>query len=198
MTDDSQDFYLEGEERFGPVFSLLYGAFGKILLKKYYQTVVDDLRNEDFHSLLDVGCGTGELLLKLAGIKGEAAFYCVDPSSSMINVATKKFKRNGLAGRVKFAGGSSRHIPFDEKFDAIISSFSYHHWKDRDESLNNLMGYVSNSGFIKIYEYDNDFGRVKNSHGVREKEWAGLELDGFRKEIEHKNGLIILKLVKEK
>lgn len=177
----SEGLYQEGEERFGPVFSFLYGALGGFFLWKYHKTIVDDLKSSDFHKLLDVGCGSGELILKLSKVKNECSFFCVDPSESMLKVARRKVRRMGSSVPINLKIGSSRDIPFSEKFDAIISSFSYHHWKDRDSSLKSLVGYLSEGGFIGIYEYDNDLGRMNNSHGIRGNEWDSLVLEGFKK-----------------
>jgi ubiquinone/menaquinone biosynthesis C-methylase UbiE len=187
----SDSLYLEGEEKFGPLSSFFYGVASP-LLRKYYKTIFEYLKGKNFDSLLDIGCGPGNVVIKLAGIHPKAHFYCIDPSPNMIKLARKNIDRNYLDSRITAITGSSRSIPFDQKFDAIISSFSYHHWKDRDQSLKTLPGLLSKGGFLTIFEYDNDKGKLKNSHGISEREWDNLEIGGFHKTVEHTNGLIIL------
>ena len=191
----TEDFYLEGEERFGPVTSFLYGL-GSAVLNRYYEVIVEDLRSTKFRKLLDVGCGNGALLSKIALNFPDARLKGVDPSPYMLNRAKKNLARKGFISRVEVKIGSSRAIPFEEKFDAIISSFSYHHWKERDISLSSLASHLEDKGFLAIYEYDNSSRKIRSSHGINEGEWNDLEIEGLKKTINHKAGLIILTLSK--
>ncbi len=193
MTTES--FYVEGEERFGPVFSYLYGL-GSVFLNKYYRFIESDLKEKKFNSLLDVGCGNGALIGRLSNSFKSASFYGLDPSPHMLKRAEKLISRKGLEKRVDIRTGSSRSIPFDTRFDAIISSFSYHHWVDRDRSLLSLVSHLTDSGFVSIYEYDNSNKKFVSSHGVEESQWSSLEVKGLKKTIAHKKGLIILTLSK--
>ncbi len=195
MSEDS--FYLEGEEKFGTISSCIYDKILTPILKRYYNIIIDEIAGKKIEKLMDIGCGPGKVVISLAQDMVNTHFFCVDPSPSMLKMSRKNAVKYGLENRISIALGSSREIPFNEKFDAIISSFSYHHWKDRDESLKNLVRYLNDGGFIYIFEYDNDSGKLKNSHGVSEDEWANLKIEGVRKEIDHKKGLIILRLIKQ-
>jgi SAM-dependent methyltransferase len=192
----TEDFYLDGEERFGPVVSFLYGL-GSVALNRYYDVIVNDLRGRQFNRLLDVGCGNAVVLGKLAANLQSPQFCGVDPSPHMLSRAKSRLSRKKLNSRVELRIGSSRSIPFEGKFDAIISSFSYHHWKERDKSLLSLISHISDGGFMSIYEHDNSGRRITTSHGIEESEWNDLEIEGVRKTIDHKNGLIILTLAKQ-
>ncbi len=187
--------YLEGEEKFGVVSSCIYSKLVTPVLNRYYKIIVDDLYSKKIGKLLDIGSGPGKVAINLAKRMDSTKIYCVDPSPSMIKLAKRNASKNGVGEKIIFSIGSSREIPFDLKFDGIISSFSYHHWKDRDHALTKLADYLESGGFIYIYEYDNN-GKLKNSHGVREEEWENLKIDGFNKIIEHKSGMIILRLIK--
>jgi ubiquinone/menaquinone biosynthesis C-methylase UbiE len=61
---------------------------------------------------------------------------------------TKKYKN------INIEIGSSRKIPFERKFDIIFSSLSFHHWKEKEESLRYLKGFLRKNGEIRIYEYN--------------------------------------------
>lgn len=191
----TEDLYLEGEERFGPVTSFFFGI-GSIFLNRYYEVIKDDLETKNFDSLLDIGCGTGALLVRLAEKYKTKKFYGLDPSPHMLQRARKNVSRKGLSNRVELKSGSSRLIPFETKFDAIVSSFSYHHWVDRDQSLKSIIPHLSDHGFISIYEYDNSGRRFDSSHGVEEGEWEALNIEGVEKSIKHSRGIIILTLHK--
>lgn len=191
----TETLYLEGEEEFGPVTSFLFRV-GSLLLNKYYSTIIVDLKEKKFNNLLDIGCGNGTLMGKLANSFQSSHFYGIDPSPYMLGNAKRKMSRMGLTSRTELKLGSSRSVPFDIKFDAIVSSFSYHHWKERDNSLVNLASHLNDGGFISIYEFNNTSRRLHSSHGIDEKEWAQIEIEGLSKSIIQKNGLIILTLKK--
>ncbi|MGC8644786.1 MAG: class I SAM-dependent methyltransferase [Thermoplasmata archaeon] len=188
-----ESLYKEGEERFGYVSSLFYSFFSRFI-SGYHKEIVKDLEGEGFKTLLDVGSGPGSLAVILARSHPGASIYCVDPSPSMVSIARKRIAREGLGNRVFVLQGSSRKIPFNIKFDVIISSFSYHHWKDRDSSLPYLAGHLKNGGLIAIYEFHTSRGPFSTSHGISEEDWNGLEIEGFEKTVERKGGMISLKL----
>jgi ubiquinone/menaquinone biosynthesis C-methylase UbiE len=194
-TVTTEDLYLEGEERFGPVTSFFFGI-GSIFLNRYYGVILEDLEAKKFDNLLDVGCGTGALLTRLAKKYQTKSFYGLDPSPHMLQRAKKNLIRNGLGNRVELKNGSSRIIPFDVRFDAIVSSFSYHHWIERDESLKSLLPHLNEHGTVSIYEFDNSNRAVNSSHGVEEREWNSLEIEGIQKSITHRKGIIVLTLSK--
>ena len=194
-TVTTENLYLEGEEKFGPVTSFLFGL-SSIVLNKYYDAIVEDLKGKKFSSLLDLGCGRGNLLIKLAGELQTPSFYGLDPSPYMLKSAQKNLTKKELTSRLKVKIGSSRVIPFEEKFDAIISSFSYHHWKDRDSSIASIASHLSDDGFISIYEHEAGRDRISKAHGIKESDWEHLEIEGLKKTVTHNNGLIILTLTR--
>ena len=142
--------YKADDEKFGILLSPLY-ALGASLapsIRRFYAFVVDDLKGSKAHSIIDVGCGPGDVAIKAAATT-DAEFYAVDPSTAMVWMARH---RTG-SRRVRFALGSSRHLPFKRKFDIIYASLSFHHWPDKEESLLYLKRFLSANGEIRIYEF---------------------------------------------
>ena len=150
-------FYLKGEERFGPILSILYSALTGIgPMRQLYAFIIEDLRDSGRASILDVGTGPGIVPIGLSKLPG-VEIYAVDPSESMIRIAKS---RKGNARNVHFALGSSRSIPFNRKFNIIISSLSFHHWADKERSLMYLKGLLNKGGEIRIYERQRGRGLV--------------------------------------
>lgn len=161
------DYYLNGEERFGPVTSYLYYFAGKLpLCKKMYDYVVDDVRRSRASVILDIGTGPGDVPLRLAA-DGRRRIFAIDPSKSMIKIASR---HSGGMKNLKFALGSSRHIPFNVKFDMIYTSASYHHWIDKKASLRYINSFLRRNGEIRIYEYNarklHGFVKLGRSHAL--------------------------------
>lgn len=146
------EYYLEGEEKFGPIMSKLYSFFCHIgVARGLYDFMSSDLGKSKASRLLDVGTGTGAAPIMLAGRYPNLELYAVDPSPSMLKIA-----RNDAAKlkNIKFGFGSSRYIPFKCKFDIIFTSLSFHHWKDKEGSLKYLATRLAKGGEIRIYEFN--------------------------------------------
>jgi ubiquinone/menaquinone biosynthesis C-methylase UbiE len=83
--------------------------------------------------ILDVGCGTGYLLRRLADRCPDAAeLIGVDPARAMIAAA-----RAAAAGdRLQWLEGTAEELPFPEgSFDLVVSTTSFDHWADQQAGL---------------------------------------------------------------
>ena len=150
-----KDFYLKGEERFGPLSSRLYSVFAVKGLAGMYSLAINDITRKGAGRILEVGAGPGDLAVKLAERMPESEVYCIDPSKAMRNIGLKKIKERGL-NNMKYFLGSSRNVPLKLKFDIIFSTLSFHHWKEKSNSLSYLAKLLKPNGSILIYEYNKD------------------------------------------
>jgi ubiquinone/menaquinone biosynthesis C-methylase UbiE len=78
-------------------------------------------------SVLEVGCGTGELTQRARARVGPAGRVCgIDPSAEMIAVARQKSARAGLG--IDYRVATIEALPFpDASFDVVLSSLMMHH-----------------------------------------------------------------------
>ena len=127
------DYYEKGEERFGFISSKIYSIGSSKAMKSFYSFIAVDIKKYRPKRILDVGAGPGDLALLISKMKN-AEVYCVDPSYPMKKIAEKKFTRNRIKN-VRYELGSSRNIPFNEKFDVIVTTISFHHWKEKEKSI---------------------------------------------------------------
>jgi len=80
-------------------------------------------------SVLDVGCGTGEVTLRAKTRAKEGKAYGIDPAPEMIAVARSKAARKKLD--VDFRVGVIEALPFpDASLDVVTSSLMMHHLPD--------------------------------------------------------------------
>lgn len=93
------------------------------LLRK---TTVEQALIKPGDSVLDVGCGTGEVTL-LAKTRAKAgSVYGIDPAPEMIAVARRKATRKRLD--IDFRVGVIESLPFpDSSIDVVTSSLMMHH-----------------------------------------------------------------------
>jgi ubiquinone/menaquinone biosynthesis C-methylase UbiE len=80
-------------------------------------------------SALDIGCGPGQILLKLAQRLPAWRFIGVDRSTTMIQQAlAARDKAGPSAGRVEFRVADGKQLPFaDNTFDLVICNSVLHH-----------------------------------------------------------------------
>ncbi len=91
----------------------------------------------DTRQILELGCGTGELTVKILQRCPAAHVYAVDYSSRMLQFAQHKMERLGFAERVSWIeadfGNWAEHGLMKEievPLDACISSLAIHHLSD--------------------------------------------------------------------
>ena len=186
---------MQGEERFGSVKSRLY-ALTAAWRKSLIEFVANDVLSRNPRSVLDIGCGTCDILAQLRS--REIELYGTDPSPYMLELAKKKLRAIPVTELpiVHLSLGSCRLIPFDRKFDTIFSSISFHHWKSREESITHILTRLNKNGEFAIYEYNRDalpFLRrlVVGKHALSADDVKELSFDGYEKTIEN-NGLFMV------
>jgi ubiquinone/menaquinone biosynthesis C-methylase UbiE len=90
--------------------------------------VLEQLDLQKSHRVLDVGCGTGSLTRKIAGVlDGQAGGHVdgVDAAERMLDVARRKTPE-GMP--VRFEAALAEELPYpDHTFDRAVSTFFFHH-----------------------------------------------------------------------
>lgn len=111
--------------------------------RKNYKLIIDKIKLGKNDVLLDVGCGTGEILNTLANKYKSAKLYGLDISPEMINVA----KRKNKSKKINYICGDSEKIPFeDNTFDILITSESFHHYPNSREVLKEFKRVIKPNG----------------------------------------------------
>ncbi len=90
---------------------------------------VDNALIKPGDSVLDVGCGTGEVALLAKTRAKDGRVYGIDPAPEMISVARSKASRKKLD--IDFRVGVIEALPFpDSSIDVVTSSLMMHHLPD--------------------------------------------------------------------
>ncbi|HEY6494594.1 MAG TPA: class I SAM-dependent methyltransferase [Trebonia sp.] len=98
--------------------------------------------------VLDVGCGTGYLLRRLAARCPQAdELTGVDPAPAMITAA----REAGTDGRLRWVEGTAESLPFgDGSFDLVVSATSFDHWADQRAGLAQCARVLSPDGRLVL------------------------------------------------
>ena len=106
------------------------------------------------HTILDVGCGGGRTVSKLAAIAAQGKVYGVDYSDESV-ATTKKTNRHWVdLGRVEVRHGSVSQLPFsDGMFDVVTAVETHFWWPDLPGDMREVLRVMKPGGtFIIIAE----------------------------------------------
>jgi len=101
--------------------------------------------------ILDVGCGGGRTVKKLAAIATDGKAYGIDFSETSVAAAKKANKRWIQAGRVKIQHGSVSQLPFvDDAFDLVTAVETHFFWPDLDGDMREILRVLKPGGTLTI------------------------------------------------
>ena len=105
-------------------------------------------------TILDVGCGGGRTVNKLASIAIQGKVYGVDYSEESVAFAKRTNARRIEADRVQIRQASVSHLPFpDNAFDVITAVETHYFWPDLHSDLCEVLRVLKAGGtFILIAE----------------------------------------------
>ena len=110
--------------------------------------------------ILDLGCGTGELLKILEDRFPLSELTGIDLTEEMLAVAKQK-----LSDNVELLLGSATSLPFDSKsFDWVIMSNVIGHLSDKKTALKETHRVLKNPGKIVITDWTRDFQTMNLVH----------------------------------
>ncbi len=100
--------------------------------------------------ILDVGCGTGQLLRLLASKFPTAReLRGLDPAPSMLAFATTHVEDP----RLSFDAGDAEHLPYpDGHFDLVVTTTSFDHWSDQAAGLQQCARVLDNGGLFVLVD----------------------------------------------
>ena len=105
----------------------------KLFYGRIQTRLLNEIENEDIEHVLDAGCGTGELLCKIAKRWPGSSLTGLDLSEDMLAIAEDK---DYGTSNMRFICGSVYDIPVDDgHFDLITSTISSHFYTSIDQAL---------------------------------------------------------------
>ncbi len=146
---------------------------------------VIDLQNGD--KVLDIGCGTGTLLL-MASEKKSIHAVGIDPDPNILALAHEKLKTRKGKSSLQLSKASATKLPFpNDYFNIVMSSLTFHHLnsKEKENALKEIYRVLKPESKLLIA----DWGRPKNAV-MRAAFFFVQLLDGFESTSDNLHGRI--------
>ncbi|MFB6346098.1 MAG: class I SAM-dependent methyltransferase [bacterium] len=133
-----------------------YDTFTAPALNRWIETnLLDSLLEPvpDDGTVLDVGCGGGQLPLAIKDHRPDLSVTGLDLSADQIRWATDR--SGGDNPDVPFLVANALQLPFpDDHFDLVVSVGSIKYWPDQPLGLNECQRLLKSSGTLRILEAD--------------------------------------------
>lgn len=161
------------------------------LTRRFFLFGRDDLLREmnvlPGERVLEVGCGTGRNLLKLAQLQPEATVYGLDASDEMLKTAGAKLDGHNKQKDIVLQRGLAEEFNFGqsfylrEPFDKIFISYSLSMFPKWQEAITNALENLKPEGDLYILDFGDGVGLPKWLLGLRTW-WLGLFKVSYRSE----------------
>ena len=119
-------------------------------MKGFHKPVLAEIDVSQKLKILDVSCGTGELLVSLVkkDKNQNLQLYGVDIAEKMLRKAREK-----LASSVRLQKADVHKLKFPEhSFDYVISTESFHHYSDQQKALQEMVRVAKKGGKVIVVD----------------------------------------------
>ena len=132
------------------------------------------------HRVLDIGCGTGTLILMIRRLYPGIEIVGLDPDPKALGRAKRKTERANFS--VQFDQGFSDELPYPPaSFDRVFSSYMMHHMKEKEKeaTLHEVKRVLKPGGSFHMLDFEHQEGSKKNIFANSSRHVALMEKAGF-------------------
>lgn len=123
-------------------------------MRRFYRPVFSEVELDKSKKLLDVSCGTGNMLKEMSEA-GEADLYGVDLSENMIEQAKEKLKD------VDLQTADVHSLPFEnDLFDYVTTTEAFHHYYGQSKAIAEMKRVVKPGGKVIVVDIEFFFSVV--------------------------------------
>jgi len=157
-----------GRDVFLPLYDPIVSLMG---FDSARRELISSANIEPGHHVLDIGCGTGTLVVQLKRRYGPAQVVGLDPDPKALRRARLKAVRADVS--VQLDQGFANELPYERaSFDRVFSSFMFHHLnkQERENMLREVLRTLKPGGSFHFVDFIVDdashgfFDRLFRSH----------------------------------
>lgn len=117
--------------------------------RSLYPAMLNRIADVSYHTALDLGCGTGEMMRLILERDGEKCLTGLDLSEKMLEVSGNK-----LGDRVTLCLGDSERLPFaGGSFDLVYCCDSFHHYPAPERVLEEVSRVLKSGGTLVLGDF---------------------------------------------
>lgn len=119
------------------------------------------------HRILDIGCGTGSLIILAKRLHPDVEVAGLDPDPKALARGRRKAKRAAVS--VQFDQGFSDELPYPPaSFDRVFSSFMFHHLRpdEKKKTVREVHRVLKPGGSLHLLDLVGQESRPHGLHGV--------------------------------
>lgn len=154
-----EEFYTRSERQFSKWAAVYDGFLFRIYFEPLYREIIKTIKKNAEPKLsegiqvLDVACGTAEVISRLAAKFPKSQFIGLDFSQGMVQKAQEKIKN---ASNIIVRQAEAEDISFPENtFDSVICSEAFHHFFDPQNALKEMKRVLKTNGKLLLVDLDN-------------------------------------------
>ncbi len=126
-------------------------------LQASFTMTLEQMTDLPAERVLDVACGTGQLLELMAERTAQSELVGIDRVPAMLEVAKQR-----LGQRATFLEGEARQLPFDNAhFQLVTSTNALHYFPDADGALREIRRVISPGGNLIITDWCRNYVSMK-------------------------------------
>jgi ubiquinone/menaquinone biosynthesis C-methylase UbiE len=159
-----------GRDVFLPLYDPIVSLMG---FDRVRRELVSSANIEPGHCILDIGCGTGTLVVQLKRQYAPAQVAGLDPDPKALRRAHIKAARAAVS--VQLDQGFADELPYKrESFDRVFSAFMFHHLnkQEREDMLREVLRVLKPGGSFHLVDFIVDhaahgfFDRLLRAHAL--------------------------------
>ena len=117
--------------------------------------LLNELGDVSGKKILDVGCGTGELLYVFENGYKNVEAHGLDISPKMLEKAKER------TSNVEYKEGNVEKLPYDnDTFDIVVNSASFHHYENPQKALEEMRRVLKPGGKLYVLDSVRDYGPI--------------------------------------
>ncbi|MDF3001124.1 MAG: putative methyltransferase [Bacillota bacterium] len=121
-------------------------SFDGKYVRPMYVYLLERLSREEAGCFLDIGCGTGTVLINL--VNGKRRLYGIDLSEKMVEISRDRLQENAVIEEA-----DAERLPFEDNlFDLVLCNASFHHYPNPREVLQEIRRVLKPQGTLIIGE----------------------------------------------
>ena len=174
LTETRREFVpAAGRDVFLPIYDPMVSFMGAARAR---EELIKQANIEANQRVLDLGCGTGTLVVLLKRKYPAAQIVGLDPDPKALRRAKKKVRRARV--EVQLDEGFADELPYAEgTFDRVLSSLMFHHLEepDREKMLREVLRVLKPAGTFHLLDFAGGEDRARGRWGRLVDSHAHLE-----------------------